>query len=148
MKTLPGILLVEDNEDDYEATMRCFKRIRFANPIIWKKTGTAALAFLEENSTLPNDQQNIIGLILLDINMPGIDGKQIVGFLKNDPRFKSLPIVILTTSSDPADVHKLYDLGVNTYIQKPLVFDGLAHAICTMNDYWFNVALLPHMEPS
>lgn len=82
-------------------------------------------------------------LILLDLNMPGIDGRYVLGIIKGDPTLRSIPVVVLTTSTDRKDIEKCYDIGANSYIQKPVSFDGLTEAVSTMKDYWFNVAILP-----
>jgi CheY-like chemotaxis protein len=133
---LPNILIVEDNADDYEATERSFRRAHFLNPIFWARSGQQAIEFLR-NSASPVD------LILLDLNMPGIDGRHVLELVKSDPALKVIPVIVLTTSSDEKDIQACYALGASTFIQKPVNFEGLAEAIRTMNDYWFGIALLP-----
>jgi two-component system, response regulator len=133
---LPNILIVEDNADDYEATERSFRRAHFLNPIFWARNGQQAIDFLR-NSATPVD------LILLDLNMPGIDGRHVLERVKSDTTLKTIPIIVLTTSSDEKDIQACYALGASTFIQKPVNFEGLAEAIRTMNDYWFGIALLP-----
>jgi two-component system response regulator len=142
MSTIPVILLVEDNEDDYEATVRSLKKNHFLNPVHWCKSGRDALEFLQAAITtgpLPD-------LILLDLNMPGIDGRQVLTAIKGDPELKHIPVIILTTSNDARDVDHCYSIGASTYIQKPVSFEGLTEAIRTMKDYWFGIALLPNRE--
>lgn len=142
MSGIPVILLVEDNEDDYEATFRSFKKNHFLNPIHWCRSGREALDFLQkalkgaESAVLPD-------LILLDLNMPGIDGRQVLAAVKADPALRQIPIVVLTTSNDVRDVDQCYNIGASTYIQKPVSFEGLTEAVRTMRDYWFGLALLP-----
>jgi two-component system response regulator len=146
MIALPHILIVEDNEDDYEATERSFRRARFMNPISWCRNGQEALDFLRGEGKYANpDSRRDTDLILLDLNMPGLDGRRVLEILKSEERLKHIPVVILTTSSDSKDVDKCYELGASTYIQKPVNFEGLAEAVRTMKDYWFGIALLPHM---
>jgi CheY-like chemotaxis protein len=82
-------------------------------------------------------------LVLLDLNMPGMDGKQVLTTIKRAPALKRIPIVILTTSSDERDVTQCYELGASTYIQKPVDFDALIAAVRRIKEYWFGVALLP-----
>jgi two-component system response regulator len=82
-------------------------------------------------------------LMLLDLNMPGIDGKRVLATIKQDATLKKLPVVILTTSSDERDVTECYELGASTYIQKPVDFDGLIAAVRRIKEYWFGVAILP-----
>jgi CheY-like chemotaxis protein len=83
------------------------------------------------------------GLILLDLNMPGVDGRQVLERLKASPTLRPIPVIILTTSSDTRDIEQCYALGASTFIQKPVDFDGLAAAVRAMRDYWFGIALLP-----
>lgn len=134
---LPPIMLVEDCEDDYEATKRSFKRNRFMNPLIWCNNGDAAIRELgNESNTLPH-------IILLDLNMAGTDGMAVLKFVKSQANLKKIPVIILTTSKDRNDVEKCYELGASTYIQKPVSFDGLIDAVKKIQDYWYGVAVLP-----
>lgn len=147
MPAIPVILLVEDNEDDYEATIRSFKKNHFLNPVRWCKSGREALDYL--NSEGPYAVEGSApkpDLILLDLNMPGIDGRQVLSHIKGDATLKPIPVVVLTTSSDAKDVEQCYNLGASTYIQKPVSFEGLTEAIRTMKDYWFGVAILPNHD--
>lgn len=138
------ILLVEDNEDDYEATARSFKKSHFMNPIKWCKNGQDALDYLNKQGNYSNDNQHVLpALILLDLNMPGLDGRQTLERIKKNPILKYIPVVVLTTSADSKDIEQCYQLGVSTYVQKPLNFDRLAEAVRTMKDYWFDIAILP-----
>ena len=147
MIPLPHILIVEDNEDDYEATVRSFRRAHFVNPISWCRHGQQALDFLRYEGEFARRVDCQADLILLDLNMPGLDGRKVLDVLKRDDALKTIPVVILTTSSDVRDVEECYALGASTYIQKPVDFKGLAEAIRTMNDYWFGIALLPQTQP-
>ena len=147
MTALSHILLVEDNEDDYEAAVRSLKKNHFINPVQWCKNGQEALDYLYHRGSFAEDPDvKTPDLILLDLNMPGIDGRQVLKQLKEDPDKRSIPVVILTTSKDSQDIDKCYDLGASTYIQKPVDFEGLTAAIRTMKDYWFGVAILPHQQ--
>jgi two-component system response regulator len=133
-----SILLVEDSEDDYEATIRAFKKANLHNPVTWCKSGRDALDFLKTSHA---DQRPSI--ILLDLNMPGLDGRKTLQLIKEDPALKRIPVIILTTSSDERDIEVCYQMGANTYIQKPVSFDGLIEAIKHLKEYWFEIALLP-----
>ena len=83
------------------------------------------------------------GLILLDLNMPGLDGRKTLEIIKQNQALKKIPVVILTTSDDERDVKACYELGANTYVQKPVDFDGLIAAVKRLKQYWFEIALLP-----
>jgi two-component system response regulator len=145
MKPLPRILLVEDNLDDYEATVRSLRKSHFANPIHWCRNGQDALDYLHcrEAYAAESPETSRPDLILLDLNMPGIDGRHLLEQIKNDARLGIIPVVVLSTSADNKDIDQCYALGASTYIQKPVNFEGLMQAIRTMKEYWFDVAILP-----
>jgi len=131
------ILIVEDSEDDFYAAKRACVKANLLNPIEHAVSGEAALKRLEaEAQTKP-------GLILLDLNMPGLDGRKTLEIIKQNHTLKTIPVVILTTSDDERDVKACYALGANTYIQKPVDFDGLIEAMKRIKGYWFEIALLP-----
>lgn len=140
---LPHILLVEDNQDDYEATIRSLKRNHFMNPVQWCRGGQDALDYLHKTGDYAQGSNPLPSLILLDLNMPGIDGRQVLEKVKSDDKLRAIPVVVLTTSADSKDVEQCYNIGASTYIQKPVSFDGLTEALRTMKDYWFGVAILP-----
>ena len=145
MNELAHVLIVEDNEDDYEATRRSFIKNHFVNPLNWKRSAEEALQMLRSSNDTGSGEQGMCrpDLILLDLNMPDMDGRRFLEIIKADERFKCIPVVILTTSTDTSDVERCYQLGASTYIQKPVSFDGLTKAVRTMKDYWFGIALLP-----
>jgi two-component system response regulator len=130
------ILIVEDSLDDFEATKRAFYRANLRNPIQHALCGEEALKYLRSDEPEP-------GLILLDLNMPGLDGRKMLEIIKGTPDLKDIPVVILTTSDDERDVSACYALGANTYIQKPVDFDGLIGAVGRLTEYWFEIAILP-----
>ena len=147
MHELANILLIEDNLDDYEATLRSLKKSEILNPVRWCKGGQDALDYLNKSGRYANDDSiRLPNLILLDLNMPGIDGRQLLEHIKKNDTLKRIPVVILTTSSDSKDVERCYATGASTYIQKPVSFDGLTATFRTMKNYWFGVALLPGFE--
>lgn len=131
------ILVVEDSLDDFEATKRAFDKANLRNHIAHAKSGEEAIAYLNGPETSKP------GLILLDLNMPGMDGRRTLEIIKHTEKTKRIPVVILTTSDDERDVQACYALGANTYIQKPVDFDGLISAIRRLKEYWFEIALLP-----
>jgi two-component system response regulator len=146
MTDLPKVLLVEDNEDDYEAAVRSLKKNHFVNPVQWCKNGQDGIDYLRHAGAYANNNDPVPGLILLDLNMPGIDGRGMLKMIKEDQKLCTIPVVVLTTSSDTKDVEQCYQLGANTYIQKPVSFEGLVGAIRTMKEYWFGIALLPNTK--
>jgi two-component system response regulator len=139
-----SILLVEDNPDDYEATCRAFKKANLRNSIVWCRSGRAALELLRrEAGSGPKNRGSLPGLILLDLNMPGMDGRKTLDAIKKDCTLKQIPVIVLTTSADERDVLACYQMGANTYVQKPVSFDALIEAIKGLKEYWFEIALLP-----
>jgi two-component system response regulator len=132
-----SILVVEDSDDDFEAVKRAFAAIGVHTFIERARSGEEALAYLRDEYRVKP------GIILLDLNMPGMDGRKTLMAIKQDKALKSIPIVILSTSDDMHDVEASYDLGANTYIHKPAHFDGLVMAVKQVREYWFDSALLP-----
>jgi two-component system response regulator len=139
-----SILLVEDNQDDYEATCRAFKKANLSNPIVWCKSGQEALEYLRKEGSYKGPCKVVRpGLVLLDLNMPGMDGRKTLAAIKQDDALKRIPVIILTTSADERDIQACYQAGANTYVQKPVSFEGLIEAIRRLKAYWFEIALLP-----
>ncbi len=143
---LPFILMVEDNEDDYEATIRGFKKVCLENPVYWCNCGKDALSFLRHEAPYSDAPTQLPALILLDLNMPGIDGRRFLDIIKHDEALNTVPVVVLTTSIDKSDVNCCYRLGVSTYIQKPVSFEGLVDTTQCIKEYWFGIAVLPHPD--
>lgn len=138
------ILIVEDSEDDYEATVRAFKNVHLINPFFWCRSGREALDFLKHQGVYQESEKTERpGLILLDLNMPGIDGRKTLQLIKEDEDLKDIPVIVLTTSGDERDVAACYQGGANTYIQKPVTFAELIEAMKRLKEYWFEIALLP-----
>lgn len=144
---LRGILLIEDNPDDFEATTRSFKMAGLANPLHWCASGQDALDYLyQTNQYASHAGAERPALILLDLNMPGLDGRALLEIVKQDKALRRIPVVILTTSTDARDIDRCYELGASTYIQKPVDFDGLIRVAKVIRDYWFGIALVPKEE--
>ncbi|MFD2167023.1 response regulator [Thalassotalea euphylliae] len=138
------ILVVEDSDDDYYATLRAFKKDgNLSNPIVRCEDGQEALNYLTSEWT---DERPKPAIILLDLNLPGIDGRAVLREIKVLPRLKNIPIVVLTTSNDEKDIEACYDLGANSFIQKPVRLDAFFNAIQKLREYWFQIAILPKTE--
>jgi two-component system response regulator len=141
------ILIVEDSDIDYETTIRAFKKTNMANPIQRCEDGEDALDFLfQRNRYSDADKCPRPELILLDLNLPGTDGREVLEEIKQDPKLKSIPVIVLTTSSDDKDIQKCYRAGANSYIQKPVDLQGFFTAIQKLKDFWFEVVLFPKKE--
>lgn len=141
------ILLIEDNFDDYEATERSFRKAKLQNELAWCSSAERGIEFLREGKPSDNDVgSERPGMILLDLNMPGMGGRKFLELLKADESLKGIPTIVLTTSVDDRDIDTCYKLGASTYIQKPVGFRGLVEAATSIKDYWFGTAILPHCE--
>jgi two-component system response regulator len=138
---LQPIVLIEDSEDDCEAIMRAFRKSGADHPIIWCNTGQQALDMMHKSCVQDSTLRPI--LILLDLNMPGIDGRKILKTIKSHDRMKSIPVIIVSTSDNDRDINHCYQLGASTYIQKPLDFDALTETVRRLKEYWLDTALLP-----
>ena len=134
---------MEDNVDDYDAAVRSFEAAHLDNPIQWCKSGQDALNYLKREGKYAGVPATRPALILLDLNMPGIDGRKMLAILKQDQALKKIPVLVLTTSADEKDIERCYEIGASTYIQKSVNFAGLVEAVGRIKDYWFGVALLP-----
>lgn len=138
------ILLVEDSPEDFEMTVRSLKNAGLKNPIQHCRDGDEALDYLYQRGAYTNPETTARpGIILLDLNMPGTDGREVLEELKKDPALRPIPVIVLTTSADERDVQDCYSMGANSYIQKPLDFEGFIKAMSGLKDYWFEVVVLP-----
>ena len=139
------IMVVEDSDDDYEATERGLLRDgRLVNQLIRFETGEAALDHLLCAADDGCADTNLVpGVILLDLNLPGKGGAEFLANIKKIPKLCRIPVVVLTTSGDPRDIQRCYDLGANTYIQKPVDLDRFFAAVGQLRDYWIDLAILP-----
>ena len=138
------ILLIEDSPEDYEATVRAFDRSGLKNPIVRCDDGDAALDYLHRRGSYaaPGAAPRP-GVILLDLNLPGTDGREVLQEIKREEQLRHIPVIVLTTSTDQRDVEACYQAGANSYIQKPVDMDGFIRAIERLNGYWFEVVVLP-----
>src|SRR6266404_832718 len=141
------ILLVEDNPDDLELALHALRKEKLANAVEVARVGEEALDFIfcrgKHGHRDINSQPK---LILLDLKLPKVDGLQVLREIKNDPRTKAIPIVILTSSREEKDLVEGYRLGVNSYIQKPVDFEQFRQAIKSIGFYWLVVNLGPPAE--
>ena len=138
------ILLVEDTPEDAEATLRAFKKAGMANPIFHCKDGDDALDYLRQKGQYADPAKSPRpGMILLDLNMPGTDGREVLAEIKADEKLRQIPVIVLTTSSDERDIQVCYRDGANSYIQKPVDMKGFLESIQRLVDYWYHIVLLP-----
>ena len=137
------LLLVEDNPEDLKMTLRALKKANLANHIHIARDGAEALQFIFcEGEYSGRKIENAPKVILLDLKLPKVDGKEVLQRIKSDPRTKMIPVVVLTSSKEQSDVVESYNLGVNSYIVKPVNFEGFAAAVQELGMYW-----LLHNQP-
>lgn len=131
------ILLVEDNETDAELTIRALKRNNLTNKLVWVKDGAEALEFIFATGEYSQrDMEGLPRLILLDLRMPKVDGLEVLQAIKADERTRKIPVVVLTSSKEDRDIVESYELGVNSYVSKPVEFDEFTEAVSTLGLYW------------
>lgn len=138
---LIDILLVEDSADDVELTRAAFEDAQVANRLFVAAHGEAAMAFVRNEP--PYEDAPRPDLILLDLNLPRKDGREVLEEIKADPALAPIPVVILTTSSSDEDIARAYQHHANSYIRKPVTFDGLIEAVRTLQNYWLGMVTLP-----
>jgi CheY-like chemotaxis protein len=132
------IMLIEDNEGDIVLTEEVFKNSGLTNPLSVARDGEEALDFLYKRNQFTNVERP--DLILMDINLPKINGKEVLAIIKKDEDLKTIPVIMLTTSSDERDVLDSYKSHANCFITKPLSFDGFTHAVKEIKNFWFTLA--------
>ena len=135
------ILLVEDNPGDVRLTIEALKEAKVINHLTVVKDGVEALAFLRRQgsyTTAPRPH-----LILLDLNLPRKDGREVLADIKADDNLKRIPVVVLTTSQDEQDVLKSYNLHANCYITKPVDLDQFVRVVRSIEDFWLGIVVLP-----
>ena len=135
------ILLVEDNPADVRLTIEVFKDSRITNHISVAMDGEEALAFLRKKGKYANE--NRPDLVLLDLNLPKKDGREVLAEIKADRELKAIPVIALTTSDADQDVWKAYDSGVNSYIKKPVDLDEFVSICRSIEDFWLTIVKLP-----
>jgi len=141
------ILIVEDSPEDYETMMRAFKKAGLRNPTAHCEDGDEALDYVyRRGAYAAPDAATRPALILLDLNLPGTSGREVLETIKLDPELRSIPVVVLTTSRDPLDISRCYEFGANSYIQKPVDLAGFVTALERLSDYWFEIVILPRAE--
>lgn len=137
------ILVADDDEDDRLITRQAFEEGKLMNPIHFVKDGQELMDYLNLENGYDAENAPCPGLILLDLNMPKMDGRECLKAIKENPKFKHIPVVVLTTSKSELDVAKMYNLGVNSFIIKPVTFREMVNIVLALNNYWFQIVQLP-----
>jgi len=137
------ILLVEDNPDEAALTLRALKKCNIPNPVVVVKDGVEALDYLFHTGAYAGQEVSRPRFVLLDLNLPRLDGLEVLRRLRSDAANASLPVVILSSSREARDVQSGYRLGCNSYIQKPLDFDEFVEAARQLGAYWLMLNEVP-----
>jgi CheY-like chemotaxis protein len=141
------ILLVEDNPDDVEITLRAFHKVRLANTVHVVRDGQEALDFLfREGDYSDRADAPQPDVILLDLNLPKVNGLEVLDKIRASDGLSSIPVIVLTVSEQQEDVRESYKLGANTFITKPVDFEKFVHAMEILEEYWMVIARLPPKE--
>jgi two-component system response regulator len=141
------ILMADDDADDRLMTKEAFDESRLANDLRFVEDGVELLDYLHRRGKYSDPASAPRpGLILLDLNMPKMDGREALKAIKSDPKLKSIRVVVLTTSKAEEDIYRTYDLSAASYITKPVTFAGMAEVIRTLGKYWLEIVELPGEE--
>ena len=140
------ILIADDDPDDRDLALDALTECLPRNPLHFVKDGVELLDFLKQTGAYKDSDAPRPGVILVDLNMPRMDGREAIAEIKRDPALRQIPIVVLTTSKAEEDVFRTYDLGVSSYVVKPVTYRALVDVMADLGRYWFDVVMLP--DPS
>jgi CheY-like chemotaxis protein len=138
------ILLVEDNPGDVRLTREALRRGRVANTLDVVGDGDAAIAFLRREG--PYADAETPDLMLLDLNLPGLDGREVLAEIKSDPELRRLPVIVLTTSASERDIAKSYDVGANCFVTKPVDVHDFMEVVQSFEGFWLSIVRLPTLD--
>jgi CheY-like chemotaxis protein len=138
------ILMADDDDDDYLLTKKALQESKLLNTLCRVKDGNELLDYLRREGDYANDPScQEPGVVLLDLNMPRKDGREALKEIKSDPKLRNIPVVVFTTSKAEEDIFRSYELGVNSFITKPVTFESLIQVMKTLGKYWFEIVELP-----
>jgi CheY-like chemotaxis protein len=138
------ILIADDDPDDRMMAKEALDESRVANVVHFVEDGVELLSYLRRQGRYADPGASPRpGLILLDLNMPKKDGREALREIKADPALRRTPVIVMTTSKAEEDIYRTYDLGVSSYVAKPVTFEGLVDVMKTLGKYWFNIVELP-----
>jgi two-component system, response regulator len=142
------ILLVEDNDDDAELTLRALRRNKVANEVVRLADGVEALEYLEANGRFEGrNRSDVPDLVLLDIKLPRVNGLEVLRSMRSDAANGAVPVVVLSSSVEQRDLVTAYALGANSYVQKPVDFDTFVDAVGQIGSYWLRLNETPDTHP-
>lgn len=138
------ILMADDDPDDRMLTQEALTENRLANDLHFVVDGEDLMDYLHQRGKYNSENAPLPGLILLDLNMPKKDGREALAEIKADPKLRRIPIIVLTTSKAEEDIIRSYDLGISSFITKPVTFDDLVEVAKAIGNYWFGIVVLPN----
>ncbi len=139
------ILVVEDNAEDFLALSRALRKHAIPNPVVHCQNGEQALEYLQGYGQHPAWPTALPVFVLLDLNMPGLDGRDVLRALQADEALHVIPVIVFTTSASALDIADCYRLGANSFLTKPLAYDALEKKIGVLAHYWLDTSELPHL---
>ncbi len=137
------ILIAEDDADDRFLIQTAFEEKGFKEKIEFVENGVELLLFLQNIAVAGKEEQVFPGFILLDLNMPKKDGREVLKEIKQHPLYKKIPVIVFTTTRNELEIKRCYELGANTYIVKPISFEALLQVVDDIRSYWFQTASIP-----
>lgn len=147
IKKVRNLLIVEDSDDDYEAIERIVIKVNAENYIHRCKTAKDALDYLQKKGPYENaNDVKDIDIMFLDLNMPGMDGRDLLRIIRKDSCYKTLPVLVMTNSDYKKDIEECYEIGANCYVKKPIEYDDFKFAYSHLAEFWLNAAQLPGDE--
>jgi CheY-like chemotaxis protein len=142
-QNIVDILLVEDNPNDAELALRALKKHNLANRVEWVKDGAEALDYVFRRGAYSSRNPDLPRVIMLDLRLPKVDGIEVLREIRSHDLSKNLPVVVLTSSKEERDLISTYDLGVNSFVTKPIAFDEFANKVAELGLYWVLVNRVP-----
>lgn len=143
---LKPVLVVEDSIEDFTALGRAFRKHALQNPVLRCEDGDQALTYLQGYGKAAGWPATLPAIVLLDLNLPGTDGRTVLGALKKDPLLHSIPVIVFSTSSSSRDIEDCYRLGANSYLTKPIEYAALEEKIRLTITYWLGASELPSLS--
>ena len=137
------VLIAEDDADDRYLLQTAFSEKGYSEKIEFVENGVELLSYLETINRKTGEKSTMPGFILLDLNMPKKDGREVLKEIKQHQEFKSIPVIIFTTTKNELEIKRCYELGANSYIVKPISFDALLKVVESIRNYWFDTASIP-----
>ncbi|MBI3441608.1 MAG: response regulator [Proteobacteria bacterium] len=142
-----AILVVEDSTPDYESILRAFKKMGINNPVYRCECGEDALDYLRQTNKYQDaEKAPRPGIVLLDLNLPGLDGRSVLKQIKNDSKLRAIPVIVLTTSTSDKDIEECYNNGANSYMVKPVDWEKFLESMRSLKEFWLQTAVLPNKE--